>query len=182
MAAEEVRVFQNIDRDNWGAGPTSPSPLGPALALIGFVGLCLLAGGAGAALTSRSIESWYDTLNKPPLTPPREVFGPVWGTLYVMMGVAGWMVWRRCGGSRPLRVWGWQLALNAAWAPIFFRLRSPLLAFAVLITLIGVLLQTIRSFWSVDRPAAWLMVPYAAWTFFAVYLNAGFVWLNPFHD
>lgn len=175
-------VFQGLGRNSWSPGPAAPSPLGPALALIGFVGLCLLAGGAGAALTSRSVGSWYDTLQKPPLTPPKQVFGPVWGVLYVMIGVSGWLVWRRCGGSRPLRLWGWQLALNAAWTPVFFRLRNPVLALAVLITLVGVVLQTIRSFWNVHRPAALLMTPYAVWTVFALYLNSGFVWLNSFHD
>ena len=130
-------------------------------------------------MAEHAINGWYLSLRRPPGTPPNEVFGSDWGVLYVLTGVSGWLAWRRCGGSRPLRLWGWQLALNAAWVPAFFGLGSPLLGLAILGTLVPLIVITIRSFASVHRGAAWLLVPYAAWTIYGLYLNAGFCWLNP---
>lgn len=148
------------------------------LALVGFVGLCLLVGIVGGTITNASVHTWYPSLTAPPATPPAWVFGPVWTTLYVTIGVAGWLVWRRCGSSYPLRLWGWQLAANALWTPAFFGLQSPAVALVVILALLVLLTMTIRAFFTVMRPAAWLMLPYFAWTLFATYLNAGFWWLN----
>ena len=66
--------------------------------------------------------------------------------LYAMIGVAGWMVWRRAMSPRPLRLWGWQLAANACWTPAFFALHSPPLAFAVCLVLLALIVATIRAF------------------------------------
>jgi tryptophan-rich sensory protein len=150
----------------------------PYLALVGFIGLCLLVGAAGGALTAAAIRTWYLTLTPPPLTPPNWVFGPVWTTLYVMIGGAGWLVWRRRGAGPAMRLWGWQLAANAVWTPAFFGLHSPGLGLAVILVLLGLIGLTIRAFWRVQRLAAALMMPYCAWTVFAAYLNLGFWWLN----
>ncbi|HET8996645.1 MAG TPA: TspO/MBR family protein [Acetobacteraceae bacterium] len=150
------------------------------LALVGFVGLCLLVGAADAAIGSVGIRHWYPSLTPPPGTPPNWVFGPVWSALYVLMGIAGWLVWRRCGASRPLRLWGWQLAANAVWTPFFFGLHNPVLALADMVVLIGLLGATIRGFHRVQPAAAGLLLPYLLWTFYAAYLNAGFWWLNRF--
>ena len=152
--------------------------MSPWLALIGFVGLCLLVGAADAALTGSGMRGWYLSLARPALTPPNWVFGPVWAALYVMIGVAGWLVWWRVRAAIPVRLWGWQLALNALWPPAFFGLRNIGLALAVILALIGMIVLTIRAFAKVDRRAAWLLAPYLAWTCFAAYLNAGFWWLN----
>jgi benzodiazapine receptor len=149
------------------------------LALVGFVGLCLLVGAAEAALSSRAVQGWYLSLTQPPGTPPAWVFGPIWTVLYIMIGVAGWMVWRHASGVRPLRLWGWQLAANAAWTPAFFGLHSPVLALAVSVVLLGLIVLTIRAFWRLCRPAGWLMLPYLAWSCYATYLSAGFWWMNP---
>jgi len=149
------------------------------LALVGFVGLCLLVSAVDGTLTSRAIHGWYLSLVAPPGTPPNWVFAPIWSALYVSIGVAGWLVWRRCGAARPLRLWGWQLAANALWAPAFFGLHSPPLAMGVLLLLLLLIGMTIRSFLGVQRLAAALMVPYFGWTTYAAYLNAGFWWLNP---
>ena len=129
-------------------------------------------------MTARAVHTWYATLHAPPGTPPNWVFAPVWGTLYVMIGVAGWLVWKRLGAARPLRLWGWQLAANALWAPAFFGLHSPALAMCVMIVLLGLLAVTIQRFRRSHRTAAALMVPYAAWCCYAAYLNAGFLLLN----
>lgn len=149
------------------------------LALIGFVGLCLLLGAAAGAVTSSSINNWYLTLTRPPGTPANWVFGPVWTTLYVMMGVAAWLVWRSLGHQRALLLWGWQLLVNAAWTPAFFGLHSPACGLLVLIPLLVLICLTIRAFHRIRPIAALLMLPYFLWTCYAAYLNAGFWWLNP---
>jgi benzodiazapine receptor len=95
-----------------------------------------------------------------------------------MIGIAAWLVWRRIGAARPLRLWGWQLAANALWAPFFFGLRSPALAMVAIVILLILIAMTIRGFRQVQRPAAVLMLPYGAWCLYAAYLNAGFLLLN----
>jgi benzodiazapine receptor len=154
-------------------------PVSPVLALVGFVGLCLLVAAVDASITLRAVPHWYLSLRVPPGTPPNQVFGPVWGVLYVMIGVAGWLVWRRLGAAPSLRLWGWQLAANALWAPAFFGLHSPALAMGVIIVLLVLIALTIRAFRRIQRTAAILMMPYGAWCLYAAYLNAGFLLLNP---
>jgi len=149
------------------------------LALVGFVGLCLLVGAAGGSVVSRLSLSWYLSLTAPPGTPPTWIFAPIWTCLYTMMGVAGWLVWRRTASTRPIRLWGWQLAANACWTPAFFGLRSPPLAFVVSLALLVLIVLTVRAFRPLCRPAAWLMTPYLGWSCYAGYLAAGFWWLNP---
>lgn len=148
------------------------------LALVGFVGLCVLVGAADATLITGAMRHWYATLTQPPGTPPGWVFAVVWNALYVMMGVAGWLVWRRAGGGRALRLWGWQLAANALWAPAFFGLRSPPLAMAVMLALLLLLGLTIHRFARLRPAAAGLLLPYLGWVCYAAYLNLGFWWLN----
>jgi translocator protein len=148
------------------------------LALVGFVGLCLLVGAVGGSMTARAVQHWYATLHAPPGTPPNWVFAPVWSALYVTIGIGGWLVWKRLGASRPLRLWGWQLAANALWAPAFFGLHSPALAMGVMAILLFLIVLTLRSFRRVSRIAALLMAPYFAWSLYAAYLNAGFLVLN----
>jgi tryptophan-rich sensory protein len=172
------RVFQQTGPDDWGSYPGASAPHSPKLALIGFVGLCLLVGSTGGAFTARSVQTWYAVLHQPIGTPPNWLFAPVWTTLYVMIGVAGWLVWRRRGPARELRLWGWQLAANALWAPVFFGLHSPALAMAVISVMLLLIALTMRRFFRVLPTAGWLMVPYLAWCCYAAYLNAGFWWLN----
>ncbi len=169
----------------------------PILALIGFVGLCLLVAGADAALTEPGMRGWYPTLHHPPGTPPDWLFPAVWIPLYVAMAVAAWRVWRRvpvlrfpiAGGAattgrdalrrRGLLLWGWQLAVNAAWTPVFFGLHRPGPALAVIAGLAALVALTMRDFRHVDRAATLLMAPYLAWVCYAFWLNAGIAWLNP---
>lgn len=154
-------------------------PISPVLALVGFIGLCLLVGLVGGSVTVPALRGWYQSLHAPPGTPPNWVFAPVWSTLYVMIGVAGWLAWKRTGAARPLRLWGWQLAANAIWCPVFFGLHSPALGIVVMAALLVMLALTVRAFAGVHRVAALLMVPYAAWCLYATYLNMGFLLLNP---
>ncbi len=175
---ERGRVFQQSGPNDWGSFPGSSVPVSSVLALVGFVGLCLLVGAVGGSLTAQALHAWYPSLIAPPGTPPNWVFAPVWTLLYIMIGTAAWLVWKRRGPSRPLRVWGWQLAANALWVPAFFGLHSPRLAMAVMVCVLLLTAWTIRGFLRVRPPAAWLMVPYGVWSLYAAYLNAGFWLLN----
>jgi translocator protein len=149
------------------------------LALVGFVGLCFLVAAVDGSIVTGLPRAWYLSLARPPGTPPNWMFGAVWTGLYTLVGVAGWLVWRRGTTTRPLRLWGWQLAANACWTPAFFGLHSPRLALAVILVLLVLIVLTMHAFWKVRRLAAWLMAPYLAWTGYATYLNVGFWWLNP---
>lgn len=160
---------------------------GELLALLGFLGLCFLVWAAGGSLTAAGIPGWYHSLRRPPGAPPDWLFAPVWTTLYVMIGLSAWLVWR--APARPLRhthaalrAWGWQLLLNALWTPLFFGLHRPDLALLALAGLIIAILLTIRRFHALDRVAAWLLVPYLCWTCYAAFVNAGFWWLNGMSD
>lgn len=177
-AGREEGAFQTTGPDGEGAGPHAVPPANPGLALVGFVGLALLVGAADGTLTATSGLGWYAALAHPPGTPPNAVFGPVWSVLYVLMGVSAWRIWRRVQAGPALRLWGWQLAANAAWTPAFFGLHQPRLALAVMLALIGLILLTLRRFAAIDRGAAWILVPYLLWTGYALYLNAGICWLN----
>jgi tryptophan-rich sensory protein len=152
-----------------------------ALALVGFIGLGLLAGAVGGRMTAGEVTGWYSTLARPPGTPPNGLFGPVWTALYVLMGTAAWRVWRRpaAGQRAALREWGWQLGIGALWTPAFFGLHSPLAGMVVLLGLLALIIRTIAAFAGQDRLAAALLLPYAVWSCYATYLNAGFLWLNP---
>lgn len=144
--------------------------------------LPLVVGVLGSFSTMESVRTWYPTLVRPSFAPPSWVFGPVWTTLYLMMGVASWLVWRQ-GLAKPevrsaLASYGVQLILNLAWSWLFFGLKRPFLALldiVVLLVLIGV---TTLRFAAVSRGAALLMAPYLAWAAFATVLNGGFWWLN----
>ncbi len=157
---------------------TPPTGRASLFALVGFIGLCQLSGMTASALTQPEVRGWYLTLAYPPGTPPGWVFPVVWTTLYVMIGTAGWRIWRRVGTARVMRVWGWQLAFATAWSPAFFWLHSPLAGLAVIVPLWLSIAWTIRAFAPLDRIAVWLLGPYLAWVSYATYLNAGFWWLN----
>jgi benzodiazapine receptor len=151
-----------------------------ALRLIGSVTLPLLAGGAAAWATAQGVQDWYPTLAKPSFNPPAEVFGPVWTVLYVMMGVAFFLVWRGAPASpsaaKALGVYGLQLFLNLLWSFFFFWARSPGWAFAEILLLWLVLAWTLVLFFKESPAAGWLMTPYLAWVTFASVLN-GAIWI-----
>ena len=148
------------------------------LALAGWVTLCFGAASLGALFPP---GEWYGSLRKPVWTPPAWVFGPMWTLLYLMMGVAAWMVWRR-GGWRaqrlPLGCFLVQLALNAAWSPLFFGLHRPDLALADILFLWLAIAATLAAFWFRTRLAALLLLPYLAWVSFAALLNLALWQLN----
>jgi translocator protein len=140
--------------------------------------LALLVCIADSALAAGA-RRWYLSLMRPPGTPPDSGFVSAWGVLCVLMGVSGWLVWRRSISSRPLRLWGWQLAVNALWTPAFFGLHRPLFGAVVLLALIPLIALTIWRFARVSRLAAYLLIPYLLGTGYCLYLNAGIYLLNP---
>jgi tryptophan-rich sensory protein len=142
-----------------------------AFALAGWLVLCFSAASLGAFFMP---GEWYARLKKPSWNPPGWIFGPVWSSLYTMMAVAAWLVWKRGGFAaqrRPLTLFLVQLALNALWTPLFFGLHRPGLAFAEIVMLWLAIAATLAAFRPVSRPAAWLLVPYLAWVSFAAVLN-----------
>lgn len=137
----------------------------------------LAVGGLSAYLTADSMDTYKD-LNQPPLAPPGWVFPIVWSILYLLMGIASYLVWVRdsTGRNGALMWYGIQLACNFLWTLIFFNMGQYALAFFWLLILwVLILITTIRFFKEVSA-AGWLMIPYALWVAFAGYLNLG-VWL-----
>ena len=145
---------------------------------------CELVGASGSVFTAMGLDGWYQSLAKPSLAPPNWVFGPVWTTLFALIGVAAWRVWRSVPFAEPesvrlaALVFVGQYALNVAWSAAFFGARSTLGGLVVIGLLWLAILGTIAAFRRVDRPAAWLLVPYFAWVSFAGYLNYAIWALN----
>ena len=140
-----------------------------------------LAGGLGSYFTIGSVKDWYPVLVKPALNPPAWIFGPVWTTLFLLMGYALYLVWKdESEKSKRLAYWafGIQMVLNALWSIIFFGLHSPGGALFEMIFLWLAILATIITFAKISKPAAWLLVPYILWVSFAGYLNFSIWQLN----
>ena len=118
-------------------------------------------------------DPWYAGLAKPSWTPPDWVVPVVWPTLYLLMAVAAWLVWRAARGDArgALTLYGVQLVVNASWSWVFGGLKSLLGGFLVILLLWSLLVGTIAAFARYSRPAAWLLVPYLAWVTFAAVLN-----------
>ena len=151
------------------------------LGLAAFLVLCLAVSGIGAAVTATSVGTWYQALHKPAFNPPDWIFAPVWTTLYILMAIAGWRVWRQAGfetGRKALTVFMVQLALNLAWSFIFFGQQRIGLALIEIAILLLVIIATTVLFWRIDRWAGVLFLPYVLWVAFATVLNASLWWLN----
>ncbi|MEI7434204.1 MAG: TspO/MBR family protein [Methanomicrobiales archaeon] len=153
----------------------------PVLLII-CIAIPLLAGVAGSFSTMSSIATWYTGLIKPVLTPPNWLFGPVWTTLYILMGIALYLVIREGTEKKPVQlgimVFAAQLIVNVVWSLVFFGLQSPLLGLITILVLIALVLATIYFFYHVSRTAAVLLVPYIVWVCIATYLNAMILVLN----
>lgn len=150
------------------------------MALLGFLALSALVELSAGIFTASSVQDWFTTLVRPLGAPPGWVFGPVWTTLYAMMAVSAWRVWRtgRPAAYRALRLWGWQLLFNALWSPAFFGVHVLGLALAVIVAMVAAIVMTMRHFGRIDRLAMLLLAPYLAWGLYATYLTAGFFVLN----
>ena len=147
----------------------------------GFLAAAFLAAAIGSLFTGVVRSDWYVQLAKPSFNPPSWVFGPVWTALYTLMAVAAWLVWRRHGldgAPTAMLLWAGQLAVNAAWSPVFFGLRSPGGGVLVIAILLVLVVLTTVWFWRARPAAGLLMLPYVAWVAFASVLNVTIWWLG----
>lgn len=141
--------------------------------------ICMAAGIIGSAFTSPAIPNWYASLVKPEFTPPSWVFGPVWTTLYFLMGVSLYLIWKRKDEAKPaLAVFSFQLVLNALWSFLFFGLQSPLYGLICIVLLWLAIVATVLLFYRISKTAAYLLVPYLLWVSFAAFLNYSIWTLN----
>lgn len=144
--------------------------------------LCVILGSLGSLVTITGPGSWYALLQKPFFTPPGWVFAPMWITLFVLMGIALYLVWESGPSRREVQiaidVFGVQFVLNVLWSFLFFGLKSPLLGLLDIIILWWLILATIVTFYRVRKGAAYLLLPYLAWVSIATALNASIYFLN----
>ncbi len=137
------------------------------------------AGLIGSFFTASAIPTWYATLVRPELAPPNWIFAPVWTMLFLLMGIALFLVWRKGEGVRlALFLFATQLVLNVLWSILFFGFQSPALALLEVGVLWVAILATMGAFWRISRTAALLLVPYLLWVTFAAYLNYQYWLLN----
>lgn len=147
------------------------------------VSLPLALGAFAGFFTSPSITGWYSIINKPSFNPPNWIFAPVWTALYIIMGIAFYIVWIRVEENKirtkAIMFYFIQLVLNFCWSIIFFYAAKPGWAFAEIIFLWIMIAATIAKFYKISKPAAWLLVPYIVWVSFAAVLNFAIWRLNP---
>jgi len=143
---------------------------------------CLCAGAIGSIFTTPAIPTWYAALEKPPFTPPNWLFAPAWTTLYLLMGISAFLIWRRGMDNRRVKIalviFLVQLVLNALWSVVFFGFESPLLGVVVIVILWIGILFTILRFFRLSTSAGWLLLPYIGWVTFAAILNIYIFILN----
>lgn len=148
--------------------------------LIISITLPLAVGGLGSFFTISSIPTWYATLNKPSFAPPNYVFGPVWTTLYILMGISLYLLWvvKKKGKDEAIKLFFIQLVLNFLWSIIFFGMHNIALAFVEIIALWIFIFLTIRHSLLISKPAAYLLYPYIIWVTIASILNLSLFILN----
>jgi len=152
------------------------------LILVGFIALAFGAAAVGVGFTDTGKDAWYQQLNQPAATPPGWVFPAVWNTLYTLMGIASYLLFRArrfAGAPLAWAAYFTQLALNASWSLVFFTGQSIPGALAVILALDLVLLATILLFWRIRPLAGALLLPYLTWLGIATYLNLRLLALNP---
>ena len=140
-----------------------------------FIILCLILGnGLGGYFTFLSVEGWYQTLNKPSFNPPDWVFGPVWTTLYIFMGISIWLVWKSEENKNRtigIRIFWLQLFFNVFWTYLFFGIQRIDLGMLEIIFLIFLIIINIFYFFKIDKIASYLLIPYIFWVSYAAVLN-----------
>ena len=152
------------------------------LKLVASIILCQLAGLIGSIFTTPAITTWYESLKKPFFSPPNWIFGPVWVSLYLMMGISLFVICRRrdnhAQAKRGLILFFAQLILNTLWSVAFFGLKSPILGLVNILLLWLAIFFTIQQFLKISKAAAAFLLPYMLWVSFAVILNFSFWILN----
>ncbi len=163
-------------------GSTTPTVKRQAVMLLVFLVVALAAGIVGNLLQGSDVSGRYLQLDRPAWAPPSWAFGVVWPVLYVLIGLAGWLVWRSTGREAwrgPLALWMLQLVVNAIWPGVFFGVEAYGPAVAVIVVLVGLVGATIISFVRHQvRLAAWLLVPYLLWIVYATALNVAIAAAN----
>lgn len=143
--------------------------------LVLSIALPLFIGFASSYFTITGVESWFAGIEKPSWNPPNWIFGPVWTTLYVLMGISLFLVWKSGSSKETKRyaliLFGLQLIANFFWSFIFFDQHLIGVAFAEIVVLWVLILLTTFSFAKINKAAAWLLVPYISWVSFAAILN-----------
>jgi tryptophan-rich sensory protein len=166
-AQEDYQLIINSDKKN-------------ILWLFFFISLCLIFGnGLGGYFTFISVETWYQTLNKPSFNPPDWVFGPVWTTLYILMGISVWLVWKRepsTDRTIGIRIFWVQLFFNILWTYIFFGIQKVGLSFLEIIFLIFLIFSNVIYFLKIDKIAGYLLIPYLIWVLYASVLTYN-IWI-----
>ncbi len=150
-----------------------------SIAFVVFILICLIVQIVGSFWTKETVSTWYPALNKPSWTPPDWVFGPVWSSLYMMIAVSGWLIYRaKYSHQRTVALifYGSQLAFNFIWSFLFFSLRSPILGLIDIVVLCILIGLTMIWAWRVRPLATLLLIPYLLWVLYATSLNAG-IWL-----
>ena len=137
--------------------------------------ICQLAGVIGAFFTTPNIDTWYASLIKPSFNPPSWIFGPVWTLLFLLMGIAFYLIWQKVDKNKLAKFamifFVVHLAFNTLWSILFFGLQNPGLAFIEIIILLAMIILLIEKFSKISKQAAWLLVPYLLWVSFASILN-----------
>lgn len=145
--------------------------------LLIYIAICQGAGILGSFFTASAIPTWYATLNKPSFSPPNFLFGPVWVTLYALMGISAYLV--SISGKNvknTLNLFWVHLFFNATWSVMFFGFKSPLLGLINIVILWVLIVMVIIRFWKINKWAGVLLLPYLAWVSFASILNY-YLWL-----
>jgi tryptophan-rich sensory protein len=144
---------------------------------------CIIVGSIGSLVTITGPGSWYASLQKPFFAPPNWVFAPVWITLFVLMGIALYLVWQSGTEKRDVRIalgiFCVQFFFNVIWSFLFFGLQSPLLGFIDILVLWVMIVVTLWAFYRVKKSAAYLLIPYIAWVTLASALNGAIYFMNP---
>lgn len=151
--------------------------------LIISVILPVMVGWVSSYFTASSVKTWFVTLKKPVFNPPAWLFAPVWTTLYILMGVAFYLIWKNNIAKYDLKkkaivFYFVQLLFNFFWSVIFFYARQPGWAFAEILILLLMICVTTFYFYKISKTAGWLMVPYILWVCFAAVLNYSIWQLN----
>jgi tryptophan-rich sensory protein len=139
-----------------------------------------LAGIVGSVFTIQAIPTWYAHLNKPSFSPPNWLFGPVWLTLYLMMGVALYLNWIKKSKQAKcnVRLFFIHLFFNLIWTPIFFGAKNLFLALIVIVIILALIILMLFRFWRVNKVSSLLLIPYLLWVTFATLLNYSIWKLN----
>lgn len=152
------------------------------LALIINIAITLGIGALAGFATAKSVKTWYPTLNKPSFNPPNWLFAPVWTSLYILIGIAAYLVWIRRNKiihlPRTIAIYFIQLILNLGWSFIFFYQHEIGFALAEIILLLIVIIVNALMFYKINKWAGLIFVPYIIWVIFASFLNYNLFILN----